>query len=283
MKYKRNVPTRDIGDKVHNWWSADTFLGRRNQRKLANNTVVYRDPIEPDAIRVKFHYTVIVTYFRDGRIQINSGGHHTKTTKQRLNQLLPHGVGIHQKNFDWYVSAGDSTIPFRDGMILTPFGEQWTPAGQRYAINPHRRNAEHRESSRYDDKHDSNLTEWLYLLANEGWITDQQGTVAHGGSWYALMESVTREELVRAALEVGDDEHTVSKAYRSYRLRGVADRDGDFDAIIEVNTYGFVSSQQHPIGKGDAAWRELLAEVGDTDEDREGYDEFDEPENEDLT
>lgn len=267
VTHKRNVPTRDIGDKVHNWWSADTFLGRRNQRKLANNTVIYRDPIEPDAIRVKLHYTVIVTYFRDGRIQINSGGHRTKTTKQRLNQLLPHGVGIHQKNFDWYVSAGDSTVPFRDGMILTPFGEQWTPAGQRYAINPHRRNP---------GKFNNELDEAVWsAMMDQSWVNEQES--ADGLGWIGVSYGMTLQELAEQGH--GDLEEL---AFVARRDRIPMQRDGTFFAVAYEGDSGFVYVSYHESEQEalDFFYRDVAETFGD---DPDEYDEFDEPEHEDLT
>lgn len=39
-------------------------------------------------IAVRFHNTIIVRYYANDIIELNSGGYHTATTKQRINQLL---------------------------------------------------------------------------------------------------------------------------------------------------------------------------------------------------
>ena len=55
----------------------------------------------------------------DGRIQLNSGGYRTTTTKRRMNQCLL-GHRVYQRDFAWYVSAPDGTVrPFEDGMLLS--------------------------------------------------------------------------------------------------------------------------------------------------------------------
>lgn len=98
---KQNPPvrTRKINEHVSDFASADDFLGSKAEVALANNTrlVRVRDTNErPDerAIGVKLHSTYVVTYYEGGDIEVDFGGYDTVTTRQRINQLLPHGLGL---------------------------------------------------------------------------------------------------------------------------------------------------------------------------------------------
>lgn len=91
-------------------------------RKLAHNT--YRVTIDGQP-GVMFHRTVILRLGDwDGVYILNSGGWRTFTTKQRLNALLPGGIQVWQKDFEWFVSTRDGEIPFEDGMKVT-HGPGW--------------------------------------------------------------------------------------------------------------------------------------------------------------
>lgn len=111
-----NPPTRRIGETVHSFATARRFLNGKDQRKLANNTTVIR--LSDDAIGVKLHSTIIVEYYDDGRVILRSGGYHTRTTAQRINQLLPPGAGVFQKDYTWYVSIRGETREFHEGITL---------------------------------------------------------------------------------------------------------------------------------------------------------------------
>lgn len=119
-RFKTNIQSYDC---------ADRFLGTRNERQLAHNTTVSRFAVWID---VQYHWTVIVRYYRDGRVRLDSGGWQTVTTKQRINELLPPGFRLLQKDFRWYVEdcrdcsfEGLTKAPlrrsqFRDGMTINP-------------------------------------------------------------------------------------------------------------------------------------------------------------------
>ena len=96
---------------IRSFQSAVNVLNGKNARKIGNNTILKR--YDNDTIAVDLHYTDIVTYHRDGRIIVNTGGHRTATTKHRLNGLT--NVGVYQKDYKWYLSDGNAT-PFFDGM-----------------------------------------------------------------------------------------------------------------------------------------------------------------------
>ena len=55
-----------------------------------------------------------------GKVKLNTGGWHTATTKQRMNQFAAeycdHRFQVFQKNFEWFVSTEGGEVPFVDGM-----------------------------------------------------------------------------------------------------------------------------------------------------------------------
>lgn len=57
--------------------------------KIANNTWVQSSTVEPGAFGVKLHQTEVLTVYADGSYRLNTGGHHTVTTCDRLNNLGP--------------------------------------------------------------------------------------------------------------------------------------------------------------------------------------------------
>jgi hypothetical protein len=82
--------------------SLDTFLGNKIRKKIENNTYVER--INDTAIGIRLHQTYILTFHKGGQIMVKTGGWQTSTTKNRINQFMPDGVGIHQVKHKWLVS-----------------------------------------------------------------------------------------------------------------------------------------------------------------------------------
>jgi hypothetical protein len=61
--------------------------------------------------------------FNADEIVLDSGGWRTVTTKLRMNQAsYQFGLGFyvneHQRRFEWFVTNGNRTYDFNDGMIL---------------------------------------------------------------------------------------------------------------------------------------------------------------------
>ena len=82
---------------------AEQFLqsGRnKNQRTIAGirATLVHR--IDENAIALRYQYTDVVTFHRDGTYTLNTGGWYTMTTKDRINTYGP--VGVWSENGIWY-------------------------------------------------------------------------------------------------------------------------------------------------------------------------------------
>jgi hypothetical protein len=99
-----------------NYWELDTLLGKRARRKIGNNTyAVRRSAI---AIDVVFHTTPIITHTLDGATVYRSGGHRTRTTKDRLNRWGAPHLSVYQSRRVWYVTDAEYATceRFYDGM-----------------------------------------------------------------------------------------------------------------------------------------------------------------------
>jgi hypothetical protein len=80
----------------------------------------YRDVIvEVDGVTVYYyHHSPVVV--RDGdTYRLDSCGHRTRTTKQRINRHTPPGYTVIQRDFEWYVETPEGRRDFTDGMTIT--------------------------------------------------------------------------------------------------------------------------------------------------------------------
>src|SRR5207249_5341140 len=68
------------------YFAAQTRLGRRDERGIANNTRLVRRAA--DRLAVRLHRTDVVTFYADGRITLSTGGWETVTTRDRINRCL---------------------------------------------------------------------------------------------------------------------------------------------------------------------------------------------------
>ena len=67
---------------------------------------------------VRLHGNRICEMTPSGDLTLSSAGWQTVTTKSRLNAILDcflHGVGIYQKNFEWFIGSDE----FFDGYRIT--------------------------------------------------------------------------------------------------------------------------------------------------------------------
>lgn len=96
------------------------ILNGRDRRKLENNT--YLEKRDADTIAVKLHSTDVVTYHRNGRVVLNSGGWHTVTTKDRICAYSP--VYVSQERGVWYMGMYPKKNPvlFHDGIVINKNG-----------------------------------------------------------------------------------------------------------------------------------------------------------------
>ena len=96
----------------------------RGQRNWAgSNTTVFTTDNGLEST-VYLHGNHIATYFHYDRVlQLFDGGWQSNTTKSRLNALInefcePRSNGIFQKNWNWYVRAFNTIVPFHDGITI---------------------------------------------------------------------------------------------------------------------------------------------------------------------
>ena len=63
-------------------------------------------------------YDTIIFLETDDTIKLNSGGFRTNHTKNCINDLLPSGFKVYQRDFTWYVVTPCSELSFTDNMVL---------------------------------------------------------------------------------------------------------------------------------------------------------------------
>lgn len=224
---RQNPNTRRIGEHVNGYRSASQFLGNKEKRKLANNTWIVRGG--DDSIGVVLHKTTIVRYYPNGTVTLNSGGYRSATTKQRINQLLPAGVSLSQKDYEWTVVGFGQRIPFEDGMVIAPPGIRefnmewdagdddgedygtWDVGDRDYHENPH------------PGKFDTALDKAVYLLTVDGGADEE---IADNGGWSGLVCDITKSEVL-------------GKPTSTVRLAGISAREIEDDMESEGISFPF--------------------------------------------
>ncbi len=98
------------------WLGFDTWLGKREKKRLGFETWCYR--LYAESISIEHHGTAIVTYAKDGNITLDNGGWYSLTTKQRMEQFSPFGIWSTQG--EWEVHRAGLTLPFERGMVFYP-------------------------------------------------------------------------------------------------------------------------------------------------------------------
>lgn len=84
----------------------------RERRKVGNNT--YAEILPDGSVGIMLHSTYVVKIHPDDTYTLNSGGWHTSTTKDRINQYSP--MKVYQRNHVWYLDNGTE---FEDGTVVT--------------------------------------------------------------------------------------------------------------------------------------------------------------------
>lgn len=101
-----------------NLTDARNVLAGRESMRLGNNTyleVVGSEPL--GFIGVRLHNTYVVRFWFDGKITLHTGGYHTVTTKDRINQFIAGRVW--QKDYTWYFNKAEwpnTAVEFTEGM-----------------------------------------------------------------------------------------------------------------------------------------------------------------------
>ncbi len=90
-------------------------LAGRFSRKIGVATTALHDGT---ILRVRYHSTSVIQ--SNGVIvTLRSGGWRTPTTKKRINDFLPHGWFLYQRNFVWFLTTpSGETLEFEDGMQI---------------------------------------------------------------------------------------------------------------------------------------------------------------------
>jgi len=68
---------------------------------------------------IRLHGNAIMKIYRD-RVEPSSGGWRTVTTKARLNEHLPRGFYVFQKNWEWFIQDMNTNA---DEPLVYPFGD----------------------------------------------------------------------------------------------------------------------------------------------------------------
>src|SRR5262245_25266207 len=110
----------------------DSFLGSRASRRVPaiRSTVIER--VDAQSIAVRYHSTRVVIAHADGSFTLNTNGHHTATTKARINDFS--SARLFQRDFQWYHVTSTTTrtegtatvtirkVAFEDGQRVDAFG-----------------------------------------------------------------------------------------------------------------------------------------------------------------
>lgn len=76
------------------------------------------------SIGLRYRGTFVVKWWADGRVQLDSGGWRTPTTKKRMTQYSD--FTVFQHHYRWYVCRtadwANGTMPFTDRMVLPASG-----------------------------------------------------------------------------------------------------------------------------------------------------------------
>lgn len=104
----------------------------------SNNTRIVR--IGRSSVGVKLHKTIIIEYFENGRIRLNTDGWKTITTRDRMN-FYSNNYSIWQHQFIWYIEYQSNTYLYEDNMTLFPSGKVEVNNRQ---IEPHSKNDDKR-------------------------------------------------------------------------------------------------------------------------------------------
>jgi len=188
--------------------TADEKLQGRNKlsRKVGNNTHLVRHSGVPgDSIHLKLHDTYIITWYADGRIELNTGGWFTVTTKARINEFLS-GYAISQERGVWYLEK------HTDGP------RYWTRLGVfADGLTIHADDAITGMNPLDDAKEKNKLRRRVAMFAKHYMSAFQAGKVpapSNGDCWYCAMRTVDGN--IPLGEKVSDKDHLMSHLDENY-------------------------------------------------------------------
>ncbi len=160
-------------DELDSYAKAVVKLGKRDSKKVANNTYIRRTGL--DTIALRLHETDILVWHEDGSVELNSGGWQTVTTKSRMNEFAPGG---------WYDRSGDGQ--WRGFRISV-----WTQCGTWY-VTIHTLDGRSRTVHFMDHMH-INVDGHAVRTGNVGWSA-REWLVLHDADPEADLRAYRREK-----------------------------------------------------------------------------------------
>lgn len=107
-----------------NYQTLKNYVGDAYSKVIGHNTTAYD---HGDHVTIRFHQTDIVKVYATGdRIDFDTGGWESVTTKQRMSLFSPPGMSPFQKDYVWYVSdeCGPNLVDTRWSLVLED--DEWT-------------------------------------------------------------------------------------------------------------------------------------------------------------
>lgn len=106
------------------WFAAERLMttarDKTKGKPIGNNTRLYFESTWKEKhYTIRLHGNVIMKIYRD-RVEPLDGGWRTVTTKARLNEHLPQGFYVFQKNWDWFIQDMNT---HSDEPTVYPFGD----------------------------------------------------------------------------------------------------------------------------------------------------------------
>lgn len=96
-------------------------IGKSKVKTISTNVLERQE----EGARVIRLYNTDILKIKGNEYQLFNGGFETATTKKWLNKFLPFGIGVYQKNWEWFIqdyrNGWDNvkTIPFEEGIKIT--------------------------------------------------------------------------------------------------------------------------------------------------------------------
>lgn len=89
-----------------------------SSKLAARNTIDYT--LADGTRKIRLHDTDIMTFLPDGRIELNTGGFNTKTTRERMNSFLPRGFNVFTQKGVIHARTPWDTVKFRETVTIDP-------------------------------------------------------------------------------------------------------------------------------------------------------------------
>ncbi len=263
MARKRNP--RSVRNLPRGYAELDAYLSGKDQRTLANNTVVFRSgEDEPrghgDTIAVVLHSTKIAEFWPDGMVKLNTGGWMTTTTKARINNLLPLPWGIASVKRNWYIFyRGEKVEPFFDNMQFNVELDPHDPEAKRRVTNPCRKTARAYVTGDFGDSDDYEARIEHDVDAAQ---QDDFAPYDHPGKFEGQPLIVLR--LYAMTMDGADEDIGETEGFGYYGLlRDVKTADGVLHFIVEEDSQGFFSIWESATNKKriDESWARIQDEA----------------------